>query len=88
LYGLEICKRWQPDFEATEDEDKVGREKMQLRHIRPGSVDWNDAINKGLEEELVRMSPEEVKKLHAVSATKRLVKGPVSTLKDPEPQNN
>ena len=61
---------------------------MQLRHIRPGSVDWNDAINKGVEEELVRMSPEEIKKLHSVSATQRLVKGPAVPIKEPAPRDN
>jgi len=41
---------------------------MQLRHIRPGSVDWNDAINEGREADLSRLSPEEVNKLRAVLA--------------------
>ena len=41
---------------------------MQLRHIRPGSVDWNDAINDGREANLARLSPEEVKKLRAALA--------------------
>jgi len=41
---------------------------MQLRHIRPGSVDWNDATNEGREANLARLSPEEVKKLRAVMA--------------------
>jgi hypothetical protein len=46
---------------------------MQLRHIRPGSVDWNDALNKGKEEEEeARLSPEQVKKLHAILAPERL----------------
>ena len=41
---------------------------MQLRHIRPGSVDWNDAINEGRDANLARLSPEEVLKLRAVLA--------------------
>ena len=41
---------------------------MQLRHIRPGTVDWNDATNEGREANLARLSPEEVKKLRAVLA--------------------
>jgi hypothetical protein len=41
---------------------------MQLRHIRPGTVDWNDAINEGRDANLARLSPEEVLKLRAVLA--------------------
>lgn len=41
---------------------------MQLRHIRPGTVDWNDATNEGREANLARLSPEEVNKLRAVMA--------------------
>jgi hypothetical protein len=41
---------------------------MQLRHIRPGSVDWNDATNEGRDANLARLSPEEVLKLRAVLA--------------------
>jgi hypothetical protein len=41
---------------------------MQLRHIRPGSAEWNDAVNEGREANLARLSPEEVKKLRAVMA--------------------
>ena len=45
---------------------------MQLRHIRPGTVDWNDATNEGREANLARLSPEEVKKLRAVMETEGL----------------
>jgi hypothetical protein len=41
---------------------------MQLRHIRPGSAEWNDAVDGGREADLARLSPEEVKKLRAVLA--------------------
>jgi hypothetical protein len=39
---------------------------MQLRHIRPGTVDWNDAINEGREANTARLNPEEVKRLRAL----------------------
>ena len=42
---------------------------MQLRHIRPGTVDCNDATNEGREANLARLSPEEVKKLRAGMAS-------------------
>ena len=45
---------------------------MQLRHIRPGTVDWNDAINEGRDANLARLSPEEVLKLRAVLAAEGL----------------
>ena len=45
---------------------------MQLRHVRPGTVDWNDAINEGRDANLARLSPEEVKKLRAVMASEGL----------------
>jgi hypothetical protein len=61
---------------------------MQLRHIRPGSVDWNDALNEGREEDLARLSPEEVKRLRALFATKRLPRGLETPPKEPAPQEN
>jgi hypothetical protein len=45
---------------------------MQLRHIRPGSAEWKDAIDEGREADLARLSPEEVKKLRAVMAAEGL----------------
>lgn len=59
---------------------------MQLRHIRPGSVDWNDALNLGKEEEAARLSPEEIKRLRSILAPERLpVKHPE---KEPVPRDN
>jgi hypothetical protein len=58
-------------IKAPPKENEGGR-PMQLRHIRPGTVDWNDATNEGGEANLARLSPEEVKKLRAVMATEGL----------------
>jgi hypothetical protein len=59
---------------------------MQLRHIRPGSVDWNDALNQGKDEE-AQLSPDQVKKLRSVFAPERLP--PKSApVKEPAPQGN
>jgi hypothetical protein len=59
---------------------------MQLRHIRPGSVDWNDALNQGKEEESARLSPDEIKRLRSILAPERLpVKQPE---KEPAPRDN
>jgi hypothetical protein len=44
---------------------------MQLRHIRPGSVDWNDALNEGKDDE-ARLSPDQIKKLRSILAPERL----------------
>ncbi len=60
---------------------------MQLRHIRPGSVDWNDALNTGKDEEETRLSPDQVKKLRSILAPERLP--PKSeTERANEPQGN
>jgi len=62
---------------------------MQLRHIRPGTVDWNDAVSDGGAEDLARLSPEEVKKLRAMFAMEGLPKEEVEKrLKEPPPQDN
>jgi hypothetical protein len=76
----------QGDERNTATEHTVGRETMQLRHIRPGSVDWYDALNKGKDEE-AQLSPDQVKKLHSIFAPERLPakKAPV---KEPAPKKN
>lgn len=40
---------------------------MNLRHIRPRSVEWYDALIEEMEKGLDRLSPEEVAKLRAQS---------------------
>ncbi len=59
---------------------------MQLRHIRPGSVDWNDALNQGKDEE-AQLSPDQVKKLRSVFAPERLPSNS-ATVKEPAPKGN
>lgn len=59
---------------------------MQLRHIRPGSVDWNDALNEGKDEE-ARLSPDQIKKLRSIFAPERLPPKD-ATEKETVPQNN
>jgi hypothetical protein len=61
---------------------------MQLRHIRPGSVDWNDATNEGREANLARLSPEEVKKLRAVTAVEGLLEEETKTRTRRQPRQN
>ncbi|MGA7741559.1 MAG: hypothetical protein ABSF35_05365 [Polyangia bacterium] len=61
---------------------------MQLRHIRPGSVDWNDATNEGGEANLARLSPEEVKKLRAVMAVEGLPEEETKTRTRRPPRQN
>jgi hypothetical protein len=59
---------------------------MQLRHIRPGSVDWNDALNEGKDEETARLSPDEEKKLPSILAREPApAKSP--PVKEPAPRN-
>jgi hypothetical protein len=36
---------------------------MQLRHIRPGSLEWKDAISEEVEQGGERLTPEEIIKL-------------------------
>lgn len=59
---------------------------MQLRHIRPGSVDWNDALNEGKDEE-ARLSPDQIKKLRSIFAPERLPTKD-ETEKEPAPRDN
>ncbi len=44
---------------------------MQLRHIRPGSVDWEDALVEDDAGGYARLSPEEKLKLQAITAIER-----------------
>ena len=60
---------------------------MQLRHIRPGSAEWNDAINEGREADLARLSPEEVKRLRAILEAEGLSEEGTSLTGSPPQQN-
>lgn len=44
---------------------------MQLRHIRPGSVDWQDAKVEDKEQGFARLSPEEIIRLRKLSEDRR-----------------
>jgi hypothetical protein len=44
---------------------------MQLRHIRPGSLEWQDAkVDEG-KQEFVRLTPEEIIRLRKLSDDRR-----------------
>jgi hypothetical protein len=61
---------------------------MQLRHIRPGSAEWKDAIDEGREADLARLSPEEVKKLRAVMAAEGSLEPGAKLQTSPPTQEN
>jgi hypothetical protein len=44
---------------------------MQLRHIRPGSVDWQDAKVEDGDRDMARLSPEETVRLRKLSEDRR-----------------
>jgi hypothetical protein len=44
---------------------------MQLRHIRPGSLEWQDAIVDEGEQMLERLTPEETSRLRKLSEERR-----------------
>ena len=45
---------------------------MQLRHIRPGSVEWQDAQTEEVEQGTARLTPEEITRLRTLSEEQRL----------------
>ena len=45
---------------------------MQLRHIRPGSVDWQDALTQEVEKGGERLSPEEITRLRTLTEEQQL----------------
>jgi len=59
---------------------------MQLRHIRPGSVDWYDVFNERDEDD-AKLSPDQVKKLRVLFAPERLYKKG-EPLREPTPRDN
>jgi hypothetical protein len=46
---------------------KRQEDTMQLRHIRPGSLDWQDAIAGDVDKEFERLTPEEIGRLRELS---------------------
>jgi hypothetical protein len=44
---------------------------MQLRHIRPGSLDWLDAKGEDVDQGFERLTPEEIVRLRKLSADRR-----------------
>jgi len=40
---------------------------MQLRHIRPGSLEWQDALAEEVTQGTDRLTPEEISRLRALS---------------------
>jgi hypothetical protein len=46
---------------------KRQEDTMQLRHIRPGSLDWQDAIAGDIDKEFERLTPEEIDHLRKLS---------------------
>ncbi len=46
---------------------------MQLRHIRPGSLDWQDAQTDEVDQGYERLTPEEVVRLRSQSDDKGIV---------------
>jgi hypothetical protein len=52
---------------------------MQLRHIRPGSLEWQDAKTEDVDQSVERLTPEEISRLRALSEQQR------STSQEKEP---
>jgi hypothetical protein len=46
---------------------------MQLRHIRPGSLEWQDAKTEEVDQSVERLTPEEISHLRALSEQQRSV---------------
>ena len=44
---------------------------MQIRHIRPGSLEWQDARGEVLDQEFERLTPEETKRLRKLAEDRR-----------------
>ncbi len=45
---------------------------MQLRHIRPGSLEWQDAQAEEVKQGTERLTPEEIEHLRILSEEQRL----------------
>ena len=44
---------------------------MQIRHIRPGSLEWQDAKGDAIDEGFERLTPEEISHLRKLSEDRR-----------------
>jgi hypothetical protein len=49
---------------------------MQLRHIRPGSLEWQDALAEEMAQNLERLTPEEIRRLRELSEEQKLATQP------------
>ncbi len=49
---------------------------MQLRHIRPGSLEWQDAQTEEVEQGTERLTPEEITRLRSLSEEQKLASQP------------
>jgi hypothetical protein len=49
---------------------------MQLRHIRPGSLEWQDALAEEMAQNLERLTPEEIRRLRELSEEQKLASQP------------
>ena len=61
-------------FEARLDVSSVSKRQegtMQLRHIRPGSLEWQDAKEDEVDQAVERLTPEEVVHLRKLSDERR-----------------
>jgi hypothetical protein len=45
---------------------------MQLRHIRPGSLEWQDALAEEIAQGTDRLTPEEISRLRALDEEQKL----------------
>jgi hypothetical protein len=45
---------------------------MQLRHIRPGSLEWQDAKTDAVDQGALRLTPEEIEHLRKLSEDRRI----------------
>jgi hypothetical protein len=56
---------------------------MQLRHIRPGTLEWQDAVVEEATQGEDRLTPEEISRLRALSEEKTLASQPANRTPTP-----
>ena len=49
---------------------------MQLRHIRPGTLEWQDAVVEEATQGMDRLTPEEISRLRALSEARKMAAEP------------